>query len=127
MAILAIVERTRTGPNLLINRHINDLKRQLADEYRLLQNQTWNNQIDRLEDDPQKFWKTIKRLKGNIKQRIPCLRDSHNNKLHTAPEKEQLFRNHWGKIFSGDDDDNNDFDYDHITGIENHLKTILSK
>ena len=65
---------------------------------------------------PAIYWKQI-----FGKQRIPYLRDSHNNKLHTAPEKEQLFRNHWGKIFSGDDDDNNDFDYDHITGIENHL------
>ena len=63
----------------------------MADEYRLLQNQTWDNLIDRLdiEDDPKKYWKTIKRLKGNNKQRIQYLRDSNNNKLHTAPEKEQ--------------------------------------
>ena len=58
----AIGEMTRTGPTLQTNRLINDLKRQLADSYRLLQNQTWNNLINRLniEEDTIQFWKTIK-------------------------------------------------------------------
>ena len=104
----AITERTRTGPTIQINRLINDLKRRLADSYRLLQNQTWNDLISRLdiEEDPTKFWKTIKRLKGNDKQKIPYLRDSQNNKTYLATDKERLFRNHWTKIFSNDDSDN---------------------
>ena len=95
----AIAERTRTGRTLQTNRLINDLRRQLADSYRLLQNQTWNNLINRLdiEEDPTKFWKTIKK-KGNDKQKIPYLRDSQNNKTYLAGDKEQLFRDHWTKI-----------------------------
>ena len=113
----AIEERTRTGPTLQTNRLINDLKRQLADSYRLLQNQTWNNLTNRLdiEEDPTKFWKTIKRLQGNDKQKIPYLRGSQNNKIYSANDKEQLFRDHWTKIFSNDDDDNNDFNYESMT------------
>ena len=37
-------------------------------------------------------------------------------KTYLATDKERLFRNHWTKIFS-----NNDFDYDHVTEIENNL------
>lgn len=115
--------RSRTGPTLQINRLINDLKRQLADTYRLLHTQTWNNLINRLdiEEDIRKFWKTIKRLKGNDKQKILGLRGSQNNKSYLANDKERLFRDHWTKICSNDDDDNNDFDYDHATQIENNL------
>jgi hypothetical protein len=111
------------GPSLALMRYIDDLKRQLRTEYLILSNETWNNIIDRLdlEDDPKKFWKTVKRLKGNDKQRIPYLRDHDNAKLHSATDKEILFRNHWSKIFSDDDDQDNDFDNDFTDVIKNDL------
>ena len=49
--------------------------------------------------------------------------DSHNNKLHTPHDKERLFRDHWTKIFSNNDPEDNDFDYDHIQAIE---RTVTS-
>ena len=35
-------------------------------------------------------------------------------------------RDHWTKIFSNDDYDNNDFDYDHVTQIENNLNDYFA-
>ena len=123
----ANLEMTRKRPSLHISRLINDLKRQLTDSYRLLQNQTWNDLIHQLdiENHPQKFWKTIRRLKGNDKQKIPYLQDSQNQKIHSDRDKERLFRNHWQKIFSNIDDEYNDFDNDHTALIEPNLTNNL--
>ena len=58
---------------------------------------------------------------GDNKQKIPYLRqlrDSQNNKTYLVNDKEQLFRDHWTKIFSSDDDENGGFDYDHTTEKE---------
>ena len=108
------------GPALETIRLINDLKRRLRDEYKTLQRNTWDQLITNLDIDenPTSFWKTIRRLNGNFKQKIPYIRDSHNNKLFTPQDKERLFRTHWTKIFSSDDPEDNDFDYDHINSIE---------
>lgn len=111
------------GPSFERNRLINGLKRQMTTEYHILQNRTWNDIIDRLdlEEDPTKFWKTVRRLQGNDKQKIPYLRDHDNNKVYDVRDKELLFRRRWTKIFSCDDDPDNDFDYDHIETIEEAL------
>ena len=123
----ANLEMTRNGPSLHISRLINDLKRQLTDSYRLQQNQIWNDLIHQLdiENDPQKFWKTIRQLKGNDKQKIPYLRDSQNQKIHSNRDKERLFRNPYQKIFSNIDDEDNDFDNDHTALIETNLTNNL--
>ena len=73
----------------------------------ILQNQTSYDQIHRLDidDDPKKFWKTIRRLKRNDKQKKTYLGDSQNQKLHSDWNKEILFRNHRQKIFSNIDDE----------------------
>ena len=72
----------------------------------MLQNETWNDIITKLdiEEDSTKFWKTIRRLKGNNKQAMPFIRDYQNIKLYTAHDKERLFRRHWTKIFSNNND-----------------------
>ena len=41
----ALVERTRNGPTIEITRLLSDLKRRLSEEYRRLQNGTWNDII----------------------------------------------------------------------------------
>ena len=113
------------GPALETIRQINDLKRRLRDEYKTLQNNVWDQLITNLDldENPTSFWKTIRRLNGNRKQKTPYLRDRHNNKLHTPHDKERLFRDHWTKIFSNNDPEDNDFDYDHIQAIE---RTVTS-
>ena len=96
------------GPSIEILRQIEDLKRRLRDEYKSLQNDVWNSLISNLNinENPigfslsyySSFWKTIRRLNGNHKQKIPYIRDSHNNQLSTPHDKERLFRAHWKNI-----------------------------
>ena len=113
----------RYGPSIELSRHISDLKRQLRTEYQQTANQTWDRLIENLDiqEDPQKFWKTTRRLQGNDKQKAPYIRDHNNKKLHTPQDKEQLFRNHWQKIFTDEDDPDLEYDVDFTTDIETRL------
>ena len=108
------------GPSLDLMRQINALRRQMTLEYHLIQNDNWNKIIEKLNFDRTvtNFWKSIKRLSGNNKQKTPYIRDHDNNKLHTPEDKERLFRQHWTKIFSDIDDPDNDFDTDFTNSIE---------
>ena len=117
----ATLEYTRRyGTNVDIYRWTLELRHRLADEYRRLQSKTWDELIEKLdiEDSPTKFFQQIKRLQGNNKQSTPYLRDEQDNKLETPQEKEAIFRRYWTKIFTNDDDEDNNFDYDHIDEIE---------
>ena len=83
---------------------------------------TWErliNDLD-LEDDPTKFWKTLKRLQGNNKQKAPYMTDDDGLKYHSPIEKEQIFRRHFSNIFTDDDELNNDF----TDEIDTHMTTI---
>jgi hypothetical protein len=117
------------GPSIELNRLMNDIKQDLRTGYKRLQNQIWNDLVDGLdlEDDSTKFWKTIRRLQGNDKQKIPYLRDHDNNKVYDEKDKEELFRRRWTKIFSADDDPDNDFNYDHIEYVEDELSLRLER
>ena len=117
------------GPTLQLNRQLTDLKLRLRRKYYDLQDATWNDIIDKLDVEPDatKFWKTINKMKGNNKQKIPYLKDHHNNKLDSPQDKERLFRDHWTKIFTNDDPDDNDFDHDHIAAIEKEVEDNFDK
>ena len=87
-----------------------------------INNTDWNNLIQKLDstDDPKQFWRFIKRMMGNnTKQQTPYLRDHHNYKLHTPQEKESLFRKHWEKIFT--EEDNKNFDSDNTEFVKDQL------
>ena len=104
----------------------NQLKYQLADAYRTLVNETWTNSLTPWTSKliNKKIWKSYKKLIGNHKTKIPYLRDYYNNKLHLPDEIEQHFRHHWTtKIFTEDDDPDNNFNQNHITQIENYMTT----
>ena len=113
------------GPTLERYRQMNRLRHDIRTEYKRLHDDVWNDIIRDLdtEDDPTKFWKTVRRLQGTNKQETPYLKDHNNTKLHTPEEKERLFRNHWTKIFSDEDPDENNFDYEHIEDIQHRLNT----
>ena len=115
------------GPSLQLSRFINNLKDELQNEYRILQNETWNQIIDKINIEPntQQFWKSIKRMQGNSQQGVPYIRDHHNNKLHTNTDKETHFREHWQKIFTNNDPIDNNFNYDHIETIETTLQNNI--
>jgi len=115
------------GPSHELYQLLNTYRHQLNNEYRLQQINTWNNIIHKMntEDNPEQFWKSFKRLKGNTnKQTAPYITDHHGNKLSTPAEKEPHFRTHWQNIFSGIDPPHNTFDdnfTEQITDIvQNH-------
>jgi len=113
------------GPSPDLYRHINELRSDISNEYRQLNNEKWTGLINNLndEDDATTFWKTIKRMQGNNKQTLPYLRDHHNNKVHTPEDKERLFTDHWKTIFTTDEDEEADEDapIDFIDTIKQEL------
>jgi len=110
------------GPNPILYRRITELRHDIGQEYRQLNDINWTNLINNLNDeqDATKFWKTVKRMQGNNKQTLPYLKDHHDNKLHTPEDKERLFRQHWAKIFTIDEDEilDEDADLDFIETIK---------
>ena len=89
------------------NHIITNLKTQLRTEYQKIQTETWNEIVENinLDTDPLHFWKSMKRFQGNEKQKIPYIKDHHNNKIHETENKETHFRNHWKKIFQNQPSD----------------------
>ena len=111
------------GTSAQLMRRISETRLKIRNEYIKLKDETWNKLIEDItidERDCSKFWKSIKRMMGNKKQKIPYIRDAHNNKLHTPEEKEEIFRNHWRKIFRNDLEDE-DFDENHLEFVESHI------
>lgn len=117
------------GPTILLNQRLIFLRQELHKEYRRLQEETWTGLIKELDntDDPTTFWRSIRRMQGNDKQTIPYLRDEHKRQLDTPEEKEPLFRQHWQTIFTNNDEEDNNFDYDHIEHIEQQLEQNIDK
>ena len=111
------------GPSLDRFRQLIQLRRRLSTEYRTQANDNWNKIINNIniQPNPKLFWRSIKRMCGrNNKQELPYIK--HNNiKLNSPQQKEPIFRDHWRQIYSGQDDDENIFDYDHINDIEDQL------
>lgn len=100
---------------------ITNIRRHLRTEYQAEHERAWSDIITKLNNnpDPNHFWKSFKRFKGNQKQLTPYLRDHHNNKLILDEDKERLFTQHYIKIYTpytAEEDIENDFD---ITNIRN--------
>ena len=112
------------GPTLDRYRTLNRLRHQLATEYRQQYSTNWNNIIKDIDiqNNPRLFWKSIKRMTGkNTKQETPYLRHD-GNRLETPQQKEPIFRNHWTQIYSGLDDEDNDFDHEHTDAIVDEMR-----
>lgn len=58
--------------------------------------------------DPTTFWKKIKLLTGNRENEPHYIRNKHNNKVYTDREKEEVHREYWQEIFSGEEDGEED-------------------
>ena len=87
---------TTYGPSIEKYRRLTQLQKNLSKAYKDIANTTWEQLIANLdiETDPNKFWKTIKRLQGNNKQSAPYLKDKHGQKIHTDEGKETVLRDH---------------------------------
>jgi hypothetical protein len=119
----AMDHMARTGPSRPLMSYITRLRNNLNTIYNRLYTAVWNEIMEelKLEQDMKKFWTTIKKLHGSNekKQHAPYIR--HNNEqLDTAEDKERVFREHWQKIFTDEEDEN--YDHDHIEQVEEWLQ-----
>ena len=94
----------------------------ISDEYNRLNNITWDNIIAKIDtnNDPKTFFNAIKRMTGNASTISPYI--IHNEiKLYDPRQQEPIFRDYWKNIFTSEDPNNNNFDYEFTENIENQL------
>ena len=123
MTVIATLGTTPIRHRLLL-----DLRTQLRDEYNRLYSKTWDNIIDKIDTigDVKAFFNSIKRMTGNSTEPSPFLR--HNGQTYNRPQdQEPIYRQYWTTIFSADDPDENEFDYEHIDAIEDTLNNRIDQ
>ena len=111
------------GINPQIMHRITETRNKIRNAYCILRDDTWSELIEKIkidEKDPKKFWKSIQRMNGNHKQRVPYIRNAQNEKMHTPEEKEEVFRTHWSQIFQNDQNDD-EFDQDNIELVNQYI------
>ena len=112
------------GINPQIMQRITATRNQIRNAYRILKDDTWSELINNIkidEKNPTKFWKSVQRMMGNQKQKVPYIRNAHNEKMHTPEEKEEVFRTHWRQIFRNDQNDH-EFDQDNIELVNQYIQ-----
>ena len=112
------------GINPQIMQRINETRGLIRNAYSILRDDTWNELIHKIkidEKDPIKFWKSVQRMMGNQKQKVPYIRNAQNERLHTPEEKEEVFRAHWRQIFRNDQNDD-EFDQNNIELVNGYIQ-----
>ena len=110
------------GTNIQRHQLLQTLRQNISDEYNRLNNITWDNIIAKIDtnNDPKTFFKAIKRMTGNASNISPYI--IHNEiKLYDPRQQEAIFRDYWKNIFTSEDPNDNDFDYEFTENIENQL------
>ena len=116
------------GPNLERYRLLRTLQQDLKDEYDRLTRSTWDNIIQTIDTDydPRVFFKTIKRLMENSTTISPYI--IHNDeRLYDPQRQEPVFRQFWQNVFTDEDPDNNNFDYDSIQQIKDSMNDRINR
>ena len=112
------------GTNIYLHRYLLDIRTMLQEKLRDKYVEDWSNIIEKLshENNPKKFWQSIKKLSGdNSKPKVQYLKDHQNNKIYKTEEKEQIFRNYWqNKIFKITDEENMNFDQENEDLVIEH-------
>ena len=110
------------GTNIQRHQLLQTLRQNISDEYNKLNNITWDNIIAKIDtnNDPKTFFNAIKRMTGNASNISPYI--IHNEiKLYDPRQQEPIFRDYWKNIFTSEDPNDNNFDYEFTENIENHL------
>jgi len=118
-----MTEIQTNGPTADKYEQLRNLRTQIRDTYKRLHDETWTKLIEKLQNTncPRQFHKSINRMMGNAqKTHAPYIKDRQGNRLDTPQEKETLFTQHCTTIFT-EDDNNDDFDKDHIETIEQYM------
>ena len=110
------------GTNIQRHQLLQTLRQNISDEYNRLNNITWDNIIAKIDtnNDPKTFFYAIKRMTGNASNISPYI--IHNEiKLYDPRQQEPIFRDYWKNIFTSEDPNDNNFDYEFTENIENQL------
>ena len=110
------------GTNIQRHQLLQTLRQNISDEYNRLNNITWDNIIAKIDtnNDPKTFFNAIKRMTGNAPKISPYI--IHNEiKLYDPRQQEPIFRDYWKNIFTSEDPNDNNFDYEFTENIENQL------
>ena len=115
--LLTILETYGTSP--IRQNFLTSLRNDISDEYKRLYNETWDEIIRKIDTnyDPSTFFKSIKRMTGSTTGLSPFL-IHNNNRIYDPKQQEPIYRQHWQTIFSDNDPDDNNFNYDFINEIE---------
>ena len=110
------------GPSTLYTDRYMRLRNKLREQCKASQYNTWEEIIRKIEmtEDPSSFWKSIKRFKGNQKQKMTYLRDDQNQPVHTHLGKERLFTRNTTKLYTENtyiEDEDLHFDEDNINFV----------
>lgn len=107
------------GPSLDKYRRLIGLRHRINNLYNLQYSDNWNQIINNLQiqQNPKHFWTTVRRLSGNTRQAAPYLKDHNNRRIDSDVDKEKLFRDHWSKVYNGQDDEDNEFNDDNIDAV----------
>ena len=112
------------GPHRLTYSLLITARTQLNTLYWNLHNRSWDKAITEmdLERDPQKFFRSVKKMSGNSKTATQLhLRDANNQILAEPADQEEVFRKYWSRIFRNDQEDHL-FDQNNIDTVNNHIE-----
>ena len=110
------------GTNIQRHQLLQTLRQNISDEYNRLNNITWDNIIAKIDtnNDPKTFFNAIKRMTGNASNKSPYI--IHNEiKIYDPRQQEPIFIDYWKNIFTSEDPNDNNFDYEFTENIENQL------
>ena len=110
------------GTNIQRHQLLLTLRQNISDEYNRPNNITWDNIIAKIDtnNDPKTFFNAIKRMTGNASNISPYT--IHNEiKLYDPRQQEPIFRDFWKNIFTSEDPNDNNFDYEFTENIEYKL------
>ena len=110
------------GTNIQRHQLLQTLRQNISDEYNRLNNITWDNMIAKIDtnNDPKTFFNAIKRMTGNASNILPYI-IQNEIKIYDPRQQEPIFRDYWKNIFTSEDPNDNNFDYEFTENIENQL------
>ena len=103
------------GPSFERQRILQTLRNDIKEEYKQLNNEKWNNLIDKTDKERncKDYWMSIKRMIGKTNStEMRYLRGHNNEEIYDDEGKEKIFRENWRKIFQISEEENNQFDRD---------------
>ena len=111
-------------------RMIRNLQQQLSEEINRVSETYWNNKIAKLQDiynEPEKFWRQIRNMKGTTTVESPYLVDNHNNKIHKNEDKLELHRQFWQNVFQINPEENINYDQQHENEINTYINNNIER